>query len=117
MNNVYFCAKRILDNKWVFGYLIKSNHFDTFIYEKNGEVFKVWNYTVSMFTGRYDTKHKEIFENAIVEEENFKGLVKYCKEEAKFVLESGAIISDLGNRKVMVIGNIFDAPELLEKNK
>lgn len=72
--------------------------------------------TVSEFTGRYDIFGRGIFENHIVEEEGgHRSVVRYSTDEAKFILESKTVITDLGDKRVKVIGNIFDNQELLEE--
>ena len=71
--------------------------------------------TVSEFTGRFDTEGNRIFENDIVEEAGgHRSVVKYSEEEAKFVLESKYVVTELGNKQVTVIGNIFDNPDLID---
>ena len=71
--------------------------------------------TVSEFTGKFDIRRKSIFENDIVEEAGgHRSVVKYSEEEAKFVLESKYVVTELGNKQVTVIGNIFDNADLME---
>ena len=118
MVNIDFCAKRVLDDKWIFGDLINSTDNSTFIHEIGGEVYRVWHDTICMFTGKYDVAGRGMYENRIVEESGgHRSVVKYSTEEAKFILEGKTIITDFAGKQLRVIGNIFDTPELLDDTK
>lgn len=114
MRDVLFRGKKTIDGDCAFGNLETSPigvaHIieDYFFYAVQAE-------TVSEFSGRFDTKENRIFENDIVEEAGgHRSVVKYSEEEAKFVLESKYVVTELGNKQVTVIGNIFDNPDLID---
>ena len=77
-------------------------------------LFEVYRPTLSQCTGKTDLKKYYIFENDIVEDnEGNRSVVKYCEGEAKFVLERKYVVTELGNKQVTVIGNIFEDPHLI----
>ena len=113
-------AKRLDNNEWEDGNLIilSDGSGRAFIARKTvygkGELYEVDPSTVSQCTGRADSKRFYINEYDIVEEEGgHRSIVKYCAEEAKYILESKNVVTELGNKKVTVIGNVFDNPELI----
>ena len=128
MREHIFCGKRTGNGEWVEGYYSKA--------KQSTDKAKLYDYisiphpkqkwapstdymvqaeTVSEFTGRRDISGKRIFEHDIVEEEGgHRSVVRYSTDETKFILESKTVITDLGDKRVKVIGNIFDNKELLE---
>ena len=119
MREHIFCAKTTSKKEWVYGDL-KTISGSVLIsapsmYEGIIDSYCVEKETVSEFTGRRDKNGKRIYENNIVEEAGgHRSVVKYSEEEAKFVLESKYVVTELGNKQVPVIGNIFDNPELID---
>lgn len=118
MREHIFCGKTTGGKEWVYGDL-KNIGGIVFIsapamYEGIIDRYYVEKETVSEFTGRRDISGKRIFEHDIVEEEGgHRSVVRYSTDEAKFILESKTVITDLGNKRVKVVGNIFDNKELL----
>ena len=134
MRGILFKAKRVDGKGWAFGsfspdgteyvYGVGFCRFGFIRYIKDNKetakaetvIHEVYRETVSQFTGRYDNGVNKIFENDIVEEAGgHRSVVKYSEEEAKFVLESKYAITELGNKQVTVIGNVFDNADLMEK--
>ena len=119
MREHIFCGKTTGGKEWVYGDL-KTISGSVLIsapamYEGIIDSYCVEKETVSEFTGRRDVNGKHIYEHDIVEEKGgHRSVVRYSTDEAKFVLESKTVITDLGDKRVKVIGNIFDNQELLE---
>lgn len=74
--------------------------------------------SVGQFTGKNDKNRKEIYEGDILRNESCKGVVSY---------RNGAFVLDLGKScgcvylfcldSLLVVGNIYDNPELLKQNE
>ena len=117
-----FIGKRLDNCEWENGNVVflSTQIGKAFIVRKlmyiGEEIFEVDPKTVSMDVGRFDNVGNRIYENDIVEEAGgHRSVVKYSEEEAKFVLESKYVVTELGNKQVTVIGNIFDNSDLMEK--
>ena len=142
MNDRYlFRAKRIDNGEWVEGYLVETRH-NTYhdgyrIIDKNGINYDELDYyepsfisyvidktTICQCTGLKDKNGKLIWENDIANcfEAECCGKISWNESEAGFyfdvLLEDGTYeeehIYDYADC-MMVIGNIFDNPELLEQ--
>ena len=114
-----------LNGTWVHGYLSDKNY----IYDKSldGE-FLVDENTICQYTGLTDKNGKKIFEGDIVRYGEICGEVKFglhesnwqiCKYNQGFYIEfpeESLYRKELGywENKVVVIGNIYDSPKLLE---
>lgn len=113
-------------NQFIFGDLIQYENGDTSIWEKEITGYgyeatqisnrtKVDKGTIGQFTGLLDKNGYEIYEGDILRNESCKGIVVY---------KNGAFVLDLGKScgcvylfcldSLLVIGNIYDNPELLE---
>ena len=135
MREILFKAKRIDNGEWVEGYVVRK-HGLYFIYDiVNSETCRQNNYevdpgTLCQFTGLYDKNGNKIWENDIVlVAESVYSTVKFglyheaLKSERThqgFYLESmdGYCFSEeLGYwvEELVVIGNIFDNPDLLQE--
>ena len=138
MREILFKAKRIDNGKWVEGYYQKR--YDLLGNEEHlifhADSYTVWEYaevdeeTLCQFTGLCDKNGKKIWENDIVlVTENVYSTVKFglyheaLKSERThqgFYLESMDNYyyrEELGYwaKESVVIGNIFDNPELLQE--
>lgn len=114
-----------LDGTWVHGYLSDKNYINDKSLE--GE-FLVDENTICQYTGLTDKNGKKIFEGDIVRYGEICGEVKFglhesnwqiCKYNQGFYIEfqeEGLYRKELGyyENKVVVIGNIYDSPKLLE---
>lgn len=114
-----------LNGTWVHGYLSDKNYINDKSLE--GE-FLVDENTICQYTGLTDKNGKKIFEGDIVRYGEICGEVKFglhesnwqiCKYNQGFYIEfpeEGLYRKELGyyENKVVVIGNIYDSPKLLE---
>ena len=74
------------------------------------------------YTGLKDMREKEIYEGDIVTLHNSEYKVIFNTEEARFVLrndefEMNIPFTNNNNKRMEVIGNIYENPELLGENK
>jgi uncharacterized phage protein (TIGR01671 family) len=118
-----------LNGTWVQGYLSDENY----IYDKSLEgEFLVDEDTICQYTGLTDKNGKKIFEGDFVKDSaGVCGEVKFGLYTAGFSItdtnqgfyiefpEESLYRKELGywENKVIVIGNIYDNPELLEEEK
>ena len=117
-----------LNGTWVHGYLSDKDY----IYDKSLEgEFLVDEDTICQYTGLTDKNGKKIFEGDIVRYGEVCGEVKFGLYAAGFSIpdtnqgfyiefpEKSLYREELGywRNKIVVVGNVFDNPELLEKAK
>ena len=116
-----------LNGSWVHGYLSDKDY----IYDKSLEgEFLVDENTICQYSGRTDKNKKKIFEGDVVKDSaGVCGVVKFGLYTAGFSIpdtnqgfyiefpEESLYRKELGywENKVIVIGNIYDNPELLEE--
>ena len=130
---IKFRGKRIDNNEWVYGYLVKSEDyifdyseridipyiipFNNFNLKDYGE-YRVEEKTIGQFTGLYDKKNVPIYEGDIVKSpyanDNSLYIITYWK--CGFMLQgkkSGNYYDFIGDLLgyLEVIGNIFDNKE------
>ena len=115
-----------LDRTWVHGYLSDKDY----IYDKSLEgEFLVDEDTICQYTGLTDKNGKKIFEGDIVRYGEVCGEVKFGLHESNWQIgkyNQGFFVTfpkeyllrnELGywRNKIVVVGNVFDNPELLEE--
>lgn len=115
-----------LNGTWVHGYLSDKDY----IYDKSLEgEFLVDEDTICQYTGLTDKNGKKIFEGDIVRYGEVCGEVKFGLHESNWQIgkyNQGFFVTfpkeyllrnELGywRNKIVVVGNVFDNPELLEK--
>lgn len=119
MRPIKFRGKRVDTGKWIYGDLLTSNgteceisDWDKVDYSR----FDVIPETIDQFTGLYDSKKKEIYENDILSIAGMyyqiifqDGCFGFKNDWSLFTPFSTSFLT---KRKVM--GNIHDNPELLE---
>jgi uncharacterized phage protein (TIGR01671 family) len=135
MREIKFRGREKESNKWVFGY---ARHWkccygdEWHIQGENDNVHIVIPETVGQFTGLKDHKGREIYEGDIVKvindgEESFH-VVKYMVDEDYPAFDLDPVLNDgecnslsyslnALDTKIIVIGNIYDNPELLRLTK
>lgn len=119
---ILYRGKRVDNSEWVYG-----NHDKVEKLDKSGEEFFIIEYpadgksyeiipeTVGEYTGLTDKNGKKIFEGDIVKHSNTTFEVAYITQYARFAgRKPKTIMSIFPLEKSEVIGNIHDAPELLE---
>ncbi|MBQ1653104.1 MAG: hypothetical protein IIT61_03135 [Bacteroidales bacterium] len=129
MRTIKFRGKSCSDGDWFYG-----NLYD---YDKDGRThicglergcLNIDPNTVGQFTGLVDKDGKEIFEGDVIQDDYYnKHLIQYDEQEACFVacLLPITKFSSRGNVSQnwinefdkVVIGNIHDNPELIEKGE
>ena len=137
MREILFKAKRIDNGKWFEGYYQKR--YDLLGNEEHlifhADSYKVWEYaeivpeTLCQFTGFYDKNGNRIWDNDIVNtNSNLRAQIKFGLYSNSFSTRKynqGFYMDFMDNEyyrhelgywagKSVVIGNIFDNPELLE---
>lgn len=134
MREILFKAKRIDDGEWVEGSLIFSKDAEEgweaviipttdsymFVKEYEGDLgFEKWHAvdkdTICQYTGLSDKNGNKIWENDIMKYEwDGKTRIEVIKYQAPIFTYDKSFRWSL--HKDEVIGNVFDNPELLERN-
>ena len=126
MREIKFRGKRVDTNKWIYGYYFESNgksyiaevHPETEYYDDYDVVENVVNESIGQYTGLKDKKGVEIYEGDILQLDEISYPVLF--EDGGFQIKTS---TSQGNsfaiqervKKFVVIGNIYDNPELLEE--
>ena len=125
MREILFRGKGTHSGRWVEGDLLNSGYdFETAIRKVRGvcgEVIGVDPETVGQYTGLTDKSGKKIFEGDIVTMPAYAGgkhkAVVYFKN-GKFAVDgSNYGFKDIAPKRMEIIGNIHDNPELLSKKE
>lgn len=119
MREILFRGKRTDNGEWVEGgFLPEGGDFTNVIYEiGSGFGDKVDPLTVGQYTGVTDWNGKRIFEGDYISGRKYKGVVNFgtgcfCVKDGNY-FSNLAIDIVINEDVVVVIGNIYDNPDLL----
>lgn len=133
-SEILFRAKRIDNDEWAEGYIVKK-HGEWFMYDvKNADTcrqncYAIEKDTICRYTGLTDKDGEKIWENDIVSTENeCIGVVKYGTDEYRYThgfyiewIKDMWYRRELGfwakKEEIAVAGNVYDTPELLGKER
>lgn len=143
MREILFKAKRIDNGEWVEGYLVKAcqntypngyeiidahgiNYDELDCWQPFFISYEVDEKTICQYTGITDKNGNKIWENDIIRHEDLtngryifreqpvkNSYVKWNKSCTRFERSDGGSLYH--SKKVEVVGNIFDNPDLLKK--
>lgn len=113
-----------VESMWVYGGYCQYNAESGIIYQKEPiDKFSVYADSVGQYTGLTDKNGKRIYDGDIIKniENGNIGRVAYMPEHCAFMIYSKADnryywLYDNDFKKIEIIGNIHDNPELLETN-
>lgn len=120
-------GKRENDSKWIEGYLYPSTGVNkgkwliTVVDNtlSTSHTYSVIPETIGEFTGLFDSKGNGIFEGHIIEYFGERGVVMWDRWEATFLIlfgnEEHCYFDDIDTNISTIIGNLYDNPELLNK--
>lgn len=115
-----------VESNWVYGGVLKGNGDHSIIYQTEPDIEKkvVYTDTLGQFTGLTDTNGVKIFEGDIIQDGNCeyqKYVVKYSTTRAGYFPFAHGDGCGCCERNVlydstchMIIGNIYDNPELVK---
>ena len=132
LRTIKFRGKSIYDEEWLYGSLIKIEKdryavippLNDIEIGKSIGMYEVCLETIGQFTGLYDKNGKEIYEGDILhtvtfgfEPEEYTAIILY--DNCRFQLSNGRNLFYFGQSDLtrmddtIVIGNIYDNPELI----
>ena len=119
MREILFRGKRVDNGEWVFGYYVSAAARDCILQSLGCLWNDVIPSTVGQYTGLTDKNGKKIFEGDIVTMPAYAGgkhkAVVYFKN-GKFAVDgSNYSFKDIAPKRMEVIGNKHDNPELLKE--
>ena len=111
---------------WIYGFYLKRGTYGDpgpqahiFVYENGYEGYRVDSKTIGQFTGLVDNTGKEIYEDDIISSGDGRiGIVEF--HNGGFVVNYGdnmiQALYDMQNWEIIILGNIFENPELTIKS-
>lgn len=127
MREILFRGKKANNEEWVYGFYQEYPKGYVYIQNDSNDWFPVIPETVCQYTGLTDRDGNKIFEGDILEVCTFgfnpeRFITEVIYEKCAFRLKNGRNMFYCGQSDftkmddAKVIGNIFDNPELVEKN-
>ena len=122
MREILFRAKSLKSGTWTQGYLFccwEHAYIAWGMVNDNADMVEVYPETVCQYTGLTDKNGRKIFEGDILSfsayGENYKGDVRFIKGNFTIWCGKCAPFLDgaLEKHSAIVVGNIFDNPELI----
>lgn len=124
MREILFRGKSISSNDWIYGSLVVSNSGllqdsrEYMIWTANLEKYHVLSESIGQFTGLIDKNGKKIFEGDIIHHGDDSELCFVTYIESGFYSvptskEKHTLSLEMWLSACVVIGNIFDNPELV----
>lgn len=132
MKKIKFRGADIKNDSWHYGDLLQTNEGSVCIgvhgqYIDDGMHFNemydktpyIEEHTIGQYTGLCDKNENEIYEGDVLEDSDLRYEVCWYDEVAAFIAEDiesnkPFLLSDLDLRETVIIGNIYDNPELLK---
>ena len=118
---ILFRGKTKSEGKWIYG--MPTYNFEYIFNEDNldsPDCYEVDPKTIGLFSTIYDKNKKRIFEGDIFKLGSEKDLFEVRFEHGCFLAylkgKQFGILGELHTCFIEVVGNIYDNPELLEKN-
>lgn len=109
-------------NQWVYGSYFKDRNNISYIYNKKENYFYIVDAeTVSQYIGKkYNgdiARFVSMYEGDIVfDADEYYGVLKYNENKHQYFIYYGRIPEATDNVNFIIVGNIWDNPELTEKN-
>jgi uncharacterized phage protein (TIGR01671 family) len=133
MRAIKFRGKALPQNKWLYGDLLTSDDYKVAVIRDHNSCVeqRVGTDTVGQFTGLLDCNGKEIYEGDILSLSKAKKqvfevyynehLCSFCLREytRTAVFQGSCPLGEMLqlSKPVVIIGNVFDNPELLSNSK
>jgi uncharacterized phage protein (TIGR01671 family) len=126
---IKFRGKSLRNGEWLYGDLMHDNIGGSYVYPIDAENLYKENEvspdTVGQYTGLKDKNGVEIYEGDIIMFRNFGAVfvwynTKRCSFELRVYVSAGGFIDILKDFKTdlyEVVGNIYDNPELINKEE
>lgn len=121
---IKFRGKRLDNGEWAYGYyaahkMMLTGEMDYFIIVNEQRPQSVDPKTVGQYTGLKDKNGREIYEGDVTKDEFDRvAIISWKENEARFSMRYISQRTDyrmfISHLKMVVIGNIYENPELLE---
>ena len=113
MKEILFRGKRVDNDEWVYGFLVKMwGQYHIIDQNDENSAYMIKPETVGQYTGLCDKNGKKIFEGDIVESPNgTQGFIEWQNAECAFLVNIGDDWQTMDDCPYEVIGNIYDNKE------
>ena len=113
MKEILFRGKRVDNDEWVYGFLVKMwGQYHIIDQNDENSAYMIKPETVGQYTGLCDKNGKKIFEGDIVESPNgTQGFIEWQNAECAFLVNIGDDWQTMDDCPYEVVGNIYDKGE------